>query len=80
MENSLFSFRHSFYGISRDGSKNFNLRTYEHMILGQLRIWARQTTYAALSLPMSVTDWLSHELVEDWMNWLKCADQADYAE
>ena len=36
------------YGISRDGSKNFNVRTCEHMILGQLRIWARSTTYAAL--------------------------------
>ena len=36
------------YGISRDGSKNFNLRTWEHMILGQLRIGARSTTYAAL--------------------------------
>ena len=36
------------------------------------------------SLPMSVTHWLTdsltHELVEDWMNWLKCADQADYAD
>ena len=37
------------YGISRDGSKNFNLRTWEHMILGQLRIGARSTTYAALA-------------------------------
>ena len=36
------------YGISSDGSKNFNIRTCEHMILGQLRIWARTTTYAAL--------------------------------
>ena len=38
------------YGISRDGSKNFNIRTCEHMILGQLRIGARATTYAALSI------------------------------
>ena len=30
-------------------SKNFNIRTCEHMILGQLRIWARATTYAALA-------------------------------
>ena len=36
------------YGISRDGSKNFNICTCEHMILGQLRIWARPATYAAL--------------------------------
>ena len=26
------------YRISRDGSKNFNIRTCEHVILGQLRI------------------------------------------
>ena len=38
------------YSISRDGSKNFKLRTWEHMILGQLRIGARSTTYAALPL------------------------------
>ena len=31
------------YGISHDGSKNFNIRTCEHMILGQLRMGARQT-------------------------------------
>ena len=37
-----------FYGISRDGSKNFNLRTCEHMILGQLRVWARQAKNAPL--------------------------------
>ena len=36
------------YGISRDDSKKFNIRTCEHMILGQLRIGARATTYAAL--------------------------------
>ena len=36
------------YGISRDGSKNFNIRTCEHMILGQLRIWARQAKNAPL--------------------------------
>ena len=38
------------YGISRDGSKNFNIRTCEHMILGQLRMGARQTNYAPLVL------------------------------
>ena len=26
------------YGISRDGSKKFNICTCEHMILGQLRM------------------------------------------
>ena len=36
------------YGISRDGSKNYNIRTCEHMILGQLRMGARQTSYAPL--------------------------------
>ena len=38
------------YGISRDGSKNYNIRTCEHMILGQLRMGARQTNYASLLL------------------------------
>ena len=36
-------------GISRDGSKNVNIRTCEHMILGQLRMGARQTKNAPLS-------------------------------
>ena len=36
------------YGISRNGSKNYNIRTCEHMILGQLRMGARQTNYAPL--------------------------------
>ena len=36
------------YGISRDGSKKYNIRTCEHMILGQLRMGARQTNYAPL--------------------------------
>ena len=36
------------YGISRDGSKNFNIRTCEHMILGQLRMGARQAKNAPL--------------------------------
>ena len=39
------------YGISRDGSKNFNIRTCEHMILGQLRMGARQTKNAPLHVP-----------------------------
>ena len=36
------------YGICRDGSKNYNIRTCEHKILGQLRMGARQTNYAPL--------------------------------
>ena len=36
-------------GIFRDGSKNFNIRTCVHMILGQLRIGARQAKNAPLS-------------------------------
>ena len=36
------------YGISRDGSKNFNIRTCEHMSLGQLRMGARQAKNAPL--------------------------------
>ena len=36
------------FGISRDASKNFNKRTCKHMILGQLRMWARQTKNAPL--------------------------------
>ena len=46
---SLLSLRPSntlIYGISRDGSKNFNIRTCEHMILGQLTMGARQTKNA----------------------------------
>ena len=40
------------YGISRDGSKNYNIRTCEHMILGQLRMGARLTNYAPLVMMM----------------------------
>ena len=36
------------HGISRDSSKNYNIRTCEHMILGQLRMGARRTNYARL--------------------------------
>ena len=36
------------YGISRDGSKKFNIRTCEHIILGQLRMGARQADNAPL--------------------------------
>ena len=37
------------YGISRDGSKNFNIRTCEHKILGQLRMGAPQAKNAPLT-------------------------------
>ena len=36
------------YGICRDGTKMFNIRACEHMILGQLRMGARSAIYAAL--------------------------------
>ena len=36
------------YGISRDGSKKFNIRICEHMILSQLRMGARQAKNAPL--------------------------------
>ena len=36
------------YGISRDGSKNFNIHTCEYMILGQLTMGAHQTKNATL--------------------------------
>ena len=36
------------YGISRNGYKNFNIHTCEHMILGQLRMGARQAKNAPL--------------------------------
>ena len=38
------------YGICRDGSKNYNIRACEHMILVQLRIGARHTIYAPLNM------------------------------
>ena len=40
------------YGISRDGSKNFNIFICEHMILGQLSMGARQTKNAPLLIYM----------------------------
>ena len=36
------------YSISRYGSKNYNIRTCEHMVLGQLRMGACQMNYAPL--------------------------------
>ena len=37
------------YGISRGCCRNFNIRTCEHMILGQLIMGARQTKNAPLA-------------------------------
>ena len=37
------------YDISHDGSKKFNIRTCEHMILGQLTMGARQVKNAPLT-------------------------------
>ena len=36
------------YGICRDGTKNYNIRACEHLILGQLRMGERQMTSAPL--------------------------------
>ena len=36
------------YGICRDGTKNYNIRACEHLILGQLRMGARSAIYAPL--------------------------------
>ena len=47
-EQSFFPSNTLIYGISRDGSKNFNIRTCEHMILGQLSMGARQAKNAPL--------------------------------
>ena len=44
------------YGISRDGSKKFNIRTCEHMILGQLTMGARQTKNAPLLMGSTKCD------------------------
>ena len=46
------------YGISRDGSKDLNIRTCEHMILGQLTMGARQTKNAPC---LSVCDISLHQ-------------------
>ena len=45
-EQSFFRSDTLIYGIPRDGSKNFNIRTWEHMILGQLTMGGRQAKKA----------------------------------
>ena len=47
VKNSIFPSDTLMYGDG-DGSKHFNIRTCEHMILGQLRMQARQTKNAPL--------------------------------
>ena len=37
------------YGICRDGSTNYDIRTCEHMILSQLQMGASQTNFAPLN-------------------------------
>ena len=48
------------YGISHDGSKNFNTRTCEHTIFGQLMMGARQKKNAPVHqitlCPISLCD------------------------
>ena len=41
------------YSISCDVSKDYNIRTCEHMILGQLRMGARKTNYAPLGAALA---------------------------
>ena len=48
VKNSLFPSDTLIYGISRDGSKNYNIHTWEHMTRGQFRLWARATINVAL--------------------------------
>ena len=56
-EQSFFPSDTLIYGISRDGSKNFNIRTCEHMIFGQLTMGARQTNNAPLRLWLRPPSW-----------------------
>ena len=51
------------YGISRDSFKNFNIRACEHMILGQLRMGARQAKNAPLFLWKPVLLYRSWSLI-----------------
>ena len=52
VKKNLFPSNTLIYGISRDGSKNFNIRTSEYMILGKLRMGARQAKNAPLCTVM----------------------------
>ena len=55
------------YGISRDGSKNINIRTCEQLIFGQLTMGARQAKNAPLPViiifPMECREY-AHILVQ----------------
>ena len=50
------------HGISRDGSKKINMRTCEHMILGQLTMGARQTKNVTLALTYHLEEKLAHSV------------------
>ena len=63
------------YGIFRDGSKNINnTRTCEHLILGQLRMGARQAKNAPLySIPCSLPNQAKLKFDQDFeARWLFC--------
>ena len=66
VKNNLFPSNTLIYGISRDGSKNFNIRTCEHMILGQLTMGARQTKNAPLALMDSKKSKQCHNKIFDF--------------
>ena len=70
VKRSLFPSDTLIYGISRNGSKDYNIRTCEHMTRGQLRIWARATINVAL-----VTHTLHPTLRKfwSWPNQFSCA-------
>ena len=62
------------YGISRDGSKNFNIHTCEHMILGQLRMGAHQAKNAPL-ITMALT---THWFLSGLLSCLACCFSVDH--
>ena len=49
------------YGISRDGSKNINIRTCEQLIFGQLTMGARQAKNAPLNIGMKCNGYLQQK-------------------
>ena len=52
------------YGISCGCCRNFNIRTCEHMILGQLRIRTHQTENAPLYTGIKVAYWGTHSILD----------------
>ena len=66
VKNSLFPSDTLIYGICRDGSKNYNIRTWEHMTRGQFRLGARATINVALmviTIQKSLQRWLQRWLL-----------------